>query len=84
MLNTEQYGTIADTIDIIKTEKKGTHLNTLEKYHMYKISKNKQHMNETYIDIYNLIFETLYELNTSSSTQTPSTIRKQHQPNRTS
>jgi hypothetical protein len=36
-----RYGNITDTIDIIKTEKKGKHLNTLEKYHIYKISKNK-------------------------------------------
>jgi hypothetical protein len=56
------YGTITDTMDIRKTGKKGKHLNTLEKYRIYKISKDNLHMNDTYIDTYNPIFETLYEL----------------------
>jgi hypothetical protein len=47
-----------DTVDIIKTGKKGKHLNTLEKYHIYRISKDNLHMNDTY----NPIFETLYEV----------------------
>jgi hypothetical protein len=53
ILNIEhKYGSITDTMDIIKAEKKGKHLNILEKYHIYKISKNRLHMNDTYIDIY--------------------------------
>jgi hypothetical protein len=36
----------------------------MEKYHIYKISKNKLHMNDTYIDIYNPIFATLQEVST--------------------
>jgi hypothetical protein len=67
ILNTRHTcGNITDTMDIIRTEKKGKHLNTLGKYHIrvYKISKNKVHMYDTYIDIYNPIFETLQELNT--------------------
>jgi hypothetical protein len=43
---------------IIKAGEKSKHLNTLEKYHIYKISKNRLHMNDAYIDIYNPIFET--------------------------
>jgi hypothetical protein len=35
-LNTgHTYGTITDTVDILNTGKKGNHLNTLEKYHIY-------------------------------------------------
>jgi hypothetical protein len=49
-------------MDIIKTEKKGKHLNTLEKYHKYKISKDKLHMNDIYIDTYNPIYETLHQI----------------------
>jgi hypothetical protein len=41
-------GSISDTMEFIKAEKKGKHLNTLEKYHICKISKNKLHMNDTY------------------------------------
>jgi hypothetical protein len=36
ILNTgHTHGTITDTMDIIKTEKNGKHLNTLDKYHIY-------------------------------------------------
>jgi hypothetical protein len=47
-----------------KHKEKGKHLNTLERYHTYKISKGILHMNDTYIDTDNSIFETLQELNT--------------------
>jgi hypothetical protein len=33
------YGTITDAMDIIRTQRNGKHLNTLEIYHIYKISK---------------------------------------------
>jgi hypothetical protein len=60
ILNTgHTHGTITDTMDIVNTGKKGKHLNTLEKYHIYRTSKDNLHMNDTYIDIYNPIFETL-------------------------
>jgi hypothetical protein len=58
------YECITDTTNIIKTEEKGKHINILEKYHIYKISKNRVHMNDKHIDIYNPIFETLQILNT--------------------
>jgi hypothetical protein len=65
MLNTgHAYGSITDTMEIIQIDKKGKHLNTLEKYHIYKMSKNRLHINDTYIDVCNPIFEVLYELNT--------------------
>jgi hypothetical protein len=35
-----------DTMDIVKTGKKGKHLNTLEKYHIYRTSEDNLHMNE--------------------------------------
>jgi hypothetical protein len=64
ILNTgHTYGTINDTMGIITTAKKGRHLNTLERYHIYKLSKEKLHMNDTYIDTYNPIFEVLQEAN---------------------
>jgi hypothetical protein len=44
------YGNISDTMDVIKTERKGKNMNTLERYHTHKISKNKLHMNYSYID----------------------------------
>jgi hypothetical protein len=36
MLNTgHAYGSIPNTMKVIKIEKKGKHLNTLQKYHIY-------------------------------------------------
>jgi hypothetical protein len=59
LLHTGQtYGTITDTMDVIRTERNGRHLDSLEKYHIYKISMNNLHMDDTY----NPIFQTLHEL----------------------
>jgi hypothetical protein len=66
ILNTgHTYGTKTDTMDIIKMYKKEKHSNTLEKYHIYKISKNSLYMNDTNVDTHNPIFRTLQEMNTS-------------------
>jgi hypothetical protein len=48
---------------VLKAEKKGKHLNTLEKYHIYKTSREGLQMKETYIDIHNPIFEVIQEIN---------------------
>jgi hypothetical protein len=65
ILNTgHAYGSITDKIKIKELEKKGKNLNTLERYHIYKISINRLHINDTYIDVYGPIFETLQELST--------------------
>jgi hypothetical protein len=47
----DSYATITDTMDVIKIEKKGKRLNTLEKYHIYtyKISKDRLDMNSALI-----------------------------------
>jgi hypothetical protein len=51
-----------DTMDVIRIGRKGRHLNTLEKYHIYEISRNNLHMNETHIELYNPIFQTVHEI----------------------
>jgi hypothetical protein len=56
---------MANTMKVLKTEKKGKHLNTLEKYHIYKTSKEGLQMNDTYIDIHNPIFKVIQEINNS-------------------
>jgi hypothetical protein len=62
ILNTgHTYGTITDTMEII-TRRKGKHLNALEKYHIYKVSKKNLHMNDTNIDTYNPILEELHKI----------------------
>jgi hypothetical protein len=39
-------------------------LNALERYHIYKVSRDNLSMNDTHIDTYNLIFETLHGIYT--------------------
>jgi hypothetical protein len=58
------YGTMMDTIDIITTRRKGKHLNTLERYYIYKTSRENLRMNDTHIDTHNPIFEALQETDT--------------------
>jgi hypothetical protein len=65
ILNTgHTYRTITDTMEIMKTERKGRYLNTLERYYIYEISKDNLHMNHTNIDINNPIFKALYRIYT--------------------
>jgi hypothetical protein len=63
ILNTAHtYGTTTDTIDVIRYGRKGRHLNTLEKYHIYRISKTNVHLNDTYNETHNTIFQVIYEI----------------------
>jgi hypothetical protein len=48
---------------VIKIQKEGKHLNPLEKYHIYKTSKDGLQMNDTYINNHNPIFKVIQELN---------------------
>jgi hypothetical protein len=57
-----KYGTIANTMEIITTGRKGKYLNTLEKYHVNEISMDNLYMNDIYTDTHNLIFEALHEI----------------------
>jgi hypothetical protein len=96
MLNTgHKYGTITDTMEIIKAGRKGKHLNTLERYHIQKISKNNLQLNDANIDLSNPIFEALNKIytghtkpnyrNTTANTDitTEQITRMQHHTKRT-
>jgi hypothetical protein len=62
ILNTgHTYGTITDTMETMKTERKGRYLNT-ERYYIYEISKDNLHMNNTNINIHNPIFKALHRI----------------------
>jgi hypothetical protein len=64
ILNTgHSYGNIEDVMDIIKIERKGKHLDMLEKYHIFCTYKHNKHLNDNNIDIHNPIFNTVYKLN---------------------
>jgi hypothetical protein len=56
------YGTITDMMDVIRTGRKSRYLNILKRYHIYKISRNKLHINDTNIEVHNPIFKKIDEL----------------------
>jgi hypothetical protein len=63
ILNTRHtYGKITDTMDVIRIGRKGGHLNMLEKYHIYEVSRNNLRMNKRDIELHNPIFQTVHEI----------------------
>jgi arginyl-tRNA--protein-N-Asp/Glu arginylyltransferase len=61
-LNTgHSYGKIEDIMEIIKLENKGKHLGTLEKYHIFRSYKQKIHLNDNNIDVYDPIFNAIHK-----------------------
>jgi hypothetical protein len=51
-------------MEIITTGRNRKYLNTLERYHIYEISRENLHMKDTNIDMHDPIFETLHEIQT--------------------
>jgi hypothetical protein len=41
---------MTDAMDVIRTRRQGRCLNILDKYHIYGISRNNSHKNDTYIN----------------------------------
>jgi hypothetical protein len=72
ILNTgHAYGTMTDTMEIITTGKKGKHLNTLERYYIYKANKEDIQMNDTHRETYNPIFQVIHKLSTEQQHSPP-------------
>jgi hypothetical protein len=44
-----------DTLENTLNVKKGPHMNSLERFYIYRLSRNNLHLNDTYADIYNPI-----------------------------
>jgi hypothetical protein len=64
ILNTEHtYNTIDTTLKILHTEKKNRLLDTWERYHIYNFSKKRLHVNDTFANQYNPIFELIINNN---------------------
>jgi hypothetical protein len=63
ILNTgHTYGPIDDIMEIMEAGKKGKYLNTLEKYHIHRNSKENTHINNISTETYNPIFEELNKI----------------------
>jgi hypothetical protein len=46
------YNTIEDTLNILHFEKKGPLMNSLEQFHIYRLSKDNLHLNDIHTDTY--------------------------------
>jgi hypothetical protein len=57
------YDTIDQSMKILHTEKKGSKLNTLQRFHIYDLAKRGLQMNDIFTDIHNPIFDTLIKTN---------------------
>jgi hypothetical protein len=57
------YGTIEDTLSILHRERKGVLMNTLEQFHIHKLTKENLQLNDTYTDTYNPIFDLIIKHN---------------------
>jgi hypothetical protein len=55
-----EYGTIENTMEIIRTAQKGKYLDVLERFHVYKASKSKPILNKQYGTDSNILFEDTY------------------------
>jgi hypothetical protein len=58
-LNLHNYDTMDQIMKILHIEKKGPKLNTLERYHIYEMTKRGLQMNDTFMDMHNPIFDVL-------------------------
>jgi hypothetical protein len=64
------YGTMEDTMDVVRISRKGQYLNALKKYYIHKISREKIHMNDTNIDEHNPIFGELQKIYNAPTSRT--------------
>jgi hypothetical protein len=51
------YGPLEDTMKIRHLDRKGKLMNTWERFHIYKLSKEGIQLNDTYADTHNSIFK---------------------------
>jgi hypothetical protein len=58
ILNTgHTYDTLEDKMQVVNIQNKGPHLNTLERFQIYKEQKTGVILNDNYADLYNPLFE---------------------------
>src|SRR5215510_14141111 len=56
---THPFGPIQDTMQILHHHRKGPHLNTIERFHIYTEYMNGSHLNDEHTIFPNKIFESL-------------------------
>jgi hypothetical protein len=62
ILNTgHSYGSLENSLEILNIQGKGSYLNTLERFHIYRTKQTGYLLNDIHADTYNPIFELLIE-----------------------
>jgi hypothetical protein len=68
------FGPIHSTMQVLKHQTKGTHLNTVERFYIYKEYINNNHLNDEHTITPNRICETLLKTPIAITPQTPPTV----------
>jgi hypothetical protein len=55
------YGPLENKLNILQFEKKNRKINSLEQYHIYRITRENLQLNDTYTNNHNPIFEIIAE-----------------------
>jgi len=70
------FGPIQDTMQVLQYQRKGTHLNTIERFFIYKEFSINNHLNDKFNITPNRIFEALLKpSNNSPNSQPPTNTR---------
>jgi hypothetical protein len=56
-----RFGNLENSMEILQFQKKGCHLNTIERFYIHKEVKSNNHLNEDYAETSNHIFNTIIE-----------------------
>ena len=59
--NGHRFGSTENTMEALHFQKKGAHLNIIERFYIHKEVTNNNHLNEEYIETSNQIFNTIIE-----------------------
>jgi len=56
------FGSIHDVMQILQFQKKGQHLNTIERFHIHKEASANNHLNDEHTVTPNRIFDTILNI----------------------
>jgi hypothetical protein len=65
------FGPIEDTMQVLKHQHKGNHLNTIEKFYIYAEFTNNNHLNDEHTIAPNIIFDALLKIPNDITKKTP-------------
>jgi hypothetical protein len=61
-VHAHSFGSIHSTMQMLQNQRKGPHLNTLEKYHIHEEASRNNHLNDDHTVVPNKIFEAIQKI----------------------